>query len=957
MNEVFKKDYISKKISICYKISTFSNNNLILLSNYDEVLNIINTNKKDLIYFLYSNRHNIHYILYKEEEVINIEINENNRNLFYYFYLSLLITENKDIINYSYSVDYINDIIDNYQKYIEDNNKLKKIIISKILLQIIDNFKNTDKYNEKDENHLKDIEKKNEEIINNNINYLIELKVNMDKTYIIMENIDKIYIDIIISLLEQNKFKDYEYVSNIFNQLELERINITEKMIDKLSSVLDIKNSYINEYLINNIDDLFNNNKINFYFILFKYIIKNNIILYQFPLLIKIRKKILNIIYKNLEKYSLFNHNNNINNKINYILERIIDSKYYLDYILQPILNYYNNFRFESKQKDIQIIKELIKNDGKEFNYVKYLEDYNISLKMNKRFPIIKYLFEINNNSEIKKEEELNIFLKKWESLEEKINDKKLKEIIDEDNQNINNYINIPENKDIFINVFNEDIYELYINYNNKNENNKKEKTTKVNSESPTDSSSKQEDINNNLNINEIISKSSINLSSSNNNQKIYSNSNPSIKRTIIEDTNLKKSDSNNDLENNYNNNYTIIELKKSMFKYNYTSEFIKELSTNNYISFGINNSKKLMRKDKTDDKKKTDSPFLFHYYRNDFEIEKEGYINNWINNIEEGFENDKNMIIFCFDDDLRTLKVSDAITTKDYEDNSNKKYYNSLFKVEKDKAKNFFLLCQKDKVCSVYYSISRIMNNCPSGNIINEKYPTNYKEGIYIDKTFCALTSNRIIDGGKDKMIFFNYKNYKIIKKFEGYSFILSTTGLCLMNTKDDSDKILLCACKKYIKGQKNGILLINNLKNINESDKIFYNTNNFEVHCFCPILINEVVNFFKNSKFKKTNYFFVGGFDKNRNKGIIKLYRIKKGKKIKIEEIKEIYKKKEIVDINKEDNKEFKGFKGPITSIIQSTKNGNIIVSCWDGNVYLFKKPNSKSKNIWNFCYPNKL
>ncbi len=239
-------------------------------------------------------------------------------------------------------------------------------------------------------------------------------------------------------------------------------------------------------------------------------------------------------------------------------------------------------------------------------------------------------------------------------------------------------------------------------------------------------------------------------------------------------------------------------------------------------------------------------------------------------------------------------------------------------------------------------------MNNSLSDIIINEKCPTNYKEGIYIDKNICALTSNSIMDGGKDEINFVDYKTRKSKKKFEGYSFILSTTGLCLMNTKDDSDKILLCACKKYIKGQKNGILLINNLNDIDKADETFYNTNNIEIHCFCPIIIIKFIGLTKESVYTKTNYFFVGGFDKNRNKGIIKLYRIKKGKKIKIEEIKEIYKREEIVDINKEDNKltkdikEFKGFKGPISSIIQSKINGNIIITCWDGNVYLFEKPN---------------
>ena len=33
---------------------------------------------------------------------------------------------------------------------------------------------------------------------------------------------------------------------------------------------------------------------------------------------------------------------------------------------------------------------------------------------------------------------------------------------------------------------------------------------------------------------------------------------------------------------------------------------------------------------------------------------------------------------------------------------------------------------------------------------------------------------------------------------------------------------------------------------------------------------------------------------------------------------------------------------FKGPITCITQSSRDGKIIVNCWDGNVYLFKHPN---------------
>ena len=54
----------------------------------------------------------------------------------YYYYLSLLIRDNRDIINYSYSIEYIKKINDKFIK--DDNsNKYSKIIMSKIILELI----------------------------------------------------------------------------------------------------------------------------------------------------------------------------------------------------------------------------------------------------------------------------------------------------------------------------------------------------------------------------------------------------------------------------------------------------------------------------------------------------------------------------------------------------------------------------------------------------------------------------------------------------------------------------------------------------------------------------------------------------------------------------------------------------------------------------------------------------
>ena len=163
-----------------------------------------------------------------------------------------------------------------------------------------------------------------------------------------------------------------------------------------------------------------------------------------------------------------------------------------------------------------------------------------------------------------------------------------------------------------------------------------------------------------------------------------------------------------------------------------------------------------------------------------------------------------------------------------------------------------------------------------------------------------------------------------------------------------DNNNNILLCACKKYIKGQKNGILLISDLKSIDDSyydsknNIKFYNTINFEVHCFCQISIVNKTNILREPEIKKTNYFFVGGFDIKRHRGGIKLYKFKKNKEeiIEIEEIQDIVLENVCLS-NKNKKSKFKFCKGPISCIKQTTNQGEILITCWDGNVYLFNIP----------------
>ena len=142
-----------------------------IFSKYSDI-QFLNSNIEDKIYLLYLNRVNINEILYDEEAFINISNNKENTNLKSYFYLHLLISENKNIVNYIYNIEFIRDINSN-QKNIDDNKIYKKLIIAKIIIEIIDNYRASDNYNENEEKEeLYNIEIENKDIINNNINNL-----------------------------------------------------------------------------------------------------------------------------------------------------------------------------------------------------------------------------------------------------------------------------------------------------------------------------------------------------------------------------------------------------------------------------------------------------------------------------------------------------------------------------------------------------------------------------------------------------------------------------------------------------------------------------------------------------------------------------------------------------------------------------------------------------------------
>ena len=257
-------------------------------------------------------------------------------------------------------------------------------------------------------------------------------------------------------------------------------------------------------------------------------------------------------------------------------------------------------------------------------------------------------------------------------------------------------------------------------------------------------------------------------------------------------------------------------------------------------------------------------------------------------------------------------------------------------------KAKNQdFYICSEYEMKLLKDFSSKIISD---NNLINTNNNDLYFKGAIKIKDFLIFKSNKIISRGKDKLKIFNINSGKFIDNKqikEEYSFIMSSGGIVSFPIENDDLNIenkrkglfnvVLFACKKYIKSQKNGILVLilgNNLNNINY---YFYNTSNFEVYCFCPILLIESINISsKERKIIDTEYFLVGGYEPKKHKGIIKLFKIIYNEN-KIEYIEDI----------KFDDDNYKRFRGPISCITQSSSDGKLLISCWDGNIYLFDSP----------------
>ena len=820
-----------------------------LMKKYSDIEIIQNIKTSKTFNFIYLYRKNIHKILYDEENFIKMKGNKSEENLYKLFYLILLIKDNSDVVNYIYDLKYIENV-NNFRK--KNKNVITSFILSMIIIQLISNFKETDNYDKSNEEQLKIIEKENIKI-RNCFNFSGELNMNINEKLIEDNNIEEIYLNIIISLLEKEKLEDFKYASNIFEQLGLKTINITENIYNELKKIFGSDENYIKKYMIRNFEDICDEKKINFYYIIFNYIFKDILYLYNIPFLHNLKRTLFKIVKSGADRiFYLGIKDSELRNRLEFNIKFICDLKYYQVNYLKKIDDLFRSIQNQELLEQNKKEKSDDENEEKENNG---LEDKN-SIFYEKDIETKEIIYDDSNICNLK---------------------------IDEDSTNHNDIIKpkVDESQSVII---------LEESQNNKN------------------------------NIEDSIIGSSVIIPQSS---------------TFLNKNNVKAPQYNDkesqifisEFEYKYDNEMLeIMEFEQIIGNHGKSADFVKQID-NFYVSSG------------------EDTNLSIYDYNYKRQLRRQirqsiSSVSELTSTKTEEMKKDKN-IITCTKDNLITTTInSNTFTIK------SKKYdqfhipCNFILEVRK----NNYIVCGSKGVFIYYDLFSKIVN---TRNIVILK--ENYTGGIVLDDGLFALTSNEIVKNGVNNLVIYNVKSKKIQSEIKGYSFNSSSTGLCIMTREDPKkgpksyNQTLLCACKKNKIGQKNGILLVN----INSENKInisnsFYDTGNFEVYCFCPLMKEDKdakLRIFQNNHFLiKTDYFLVGGYDNDRKRGMIKLYKLKynESNETSIEYIQEI---------KPEKRGKFEGFKKPISCMIQSKKDGKILITSWDGNVYLFSNPKFES------------
>ena len=451
-----------------------SNCSFKLFQDYADLINIlhqINNQDENIFKFIYYYRNNIHALLYDCDE--NIKINEFKLkfDLDELFYLDLLIAE-EEIINYTYDFDLLLNIYKNLVKSFKDgnNNFIYKIVACKILLDLIKNFCDSDNYDEIiNEEKVNKINNEIENKFQNNINkFKKDFNINNEEK-LSEKKIGDLFCQIIISLIKSNEFINYNYLYNIFHEMELEKIDIGNIILKHLQETLKENNDYMKKFIIKTEEDLYDEKKINFYYLLFKFILKNEFFIYQISLLLETKKIIIEFIkFKKIKNSKIKHLNNESIERFKYVLEIFAGSKYYFEQHkkeinkLETVLEYYKLYYFETKVEDIEKIEQDIKNKNEDSEYLKDYEEANKKINF---YPIIEKIYIISDNEGINSEKSLQDSYNNFITLYKLIKDRKFNKM--RINNNFSQFFKDKNNYELLLEAFTKEEIDSFINYLN----------------------------------------------------------------------------------------------------------------------------------------------------------------------------------------------------------------------------------------------------------------------------------------------------------------------------------------------------------------------------------------------------------------------------------------------------------------------------------------------------------
>lgn len=379
LNKSLPQKLLISYSSIFYEADINENDPLYkLLNEYTEIEKIKEIAKDNFTKYLYLNKEYVHNILYDEDKTIHIEY---NNNLSYNYYLLLLLKDKPDYLNYTFDFGYIQKMIENQKN---NENIFTKLIMLKISLDLIDEYNETNDYNEiKDdlnERKLIDINIYELSSVLSDNYYLEEINIKWTQKDFCSKKVDDIYIEIIINMIKCRQLEEENLY--IFEQLDLKNVIINQKMFNEISITLDANEDYITDYMIINESDMSNNKKITFYYILFNYILKNQLFIYENNFLTKTRININNMAQRNKQINCKIKDNKELEKKAKYIIEIFTNND-----------KYYNNKQTKKGNKFKDIFNRMKKN--------------NNSISKNKKLEKIKGLTKSRNNN--KNEEKLQI--------------------------------------------------------------------------------------------------------------------------------------------------------------------------------------------------------------------------------------------------------------------------------------------------------------------------------------------------------------------------------------------------------------------------------------------------------------------------------------------------------------------------------------------------------------------